>query len=145
MNQPQTLQEVERLLGEETDARYLAFSKLSLSLAFGGLMFLLVVEKDYTAPPRHHLALVQWAWFLMLGSCLAGYALQVCLAAAPSHRIRGARLVLPPAGSGQAPRVTIPGKLSIWERVWFHAHVALFLSSVAFLGAFKAMNYDPAA
>jgi hypothetical protein len=106
-------------------------------LAFGGLMFLLVFEKDYVTPERTHCWLVQIAWFLMLVSALTGIALQAALVWNPIRRLEGAHIE-PHPEHGRI--IHISGKISIFERVWFWLHVATFIAGMVALAIFKGMN-----
>ena len=126
-------------LREEHVRRYIDFTKFTLTLALGGLMFLLAFEKDYAAPSRAHIWLVHVSWFAMLGSVLAGLALQAQIVWDPIGRLESARIEFPEGPEGK-PVIRVLGSVSVFERIWFWAHFGLFLAAVAGLAIFKGLN-----
>jgi hypothetical protein len=117
--------------------RNVKFVNLTVTLSFGGLLFLVAFEKDYVSPTNHAQLLVAVSWFLMLLSALFGLAWQQVWVDMPIRRIDAAYSEYERTGQ----LVEIPDSGESPQRKYFQAHLILFFLSVGCLGAYKAYNW----
>ena len=137
MSEEMRFGEAEHKLLVEHRERYDSLVRLLSSLAFGGLMFLLAFQKDYSPPEHSYRWLVQMAWFSMLVSALSGVALQSAIVCSPIRRLEGASISKDQEGRSV---IRISGAISKSERLWFWLHVSTFLAAIGALGIYKAVN-----
>jgi hypothetical protein len=128
----------ETLRGEHFK-RYVEFLRTTVSLAFGGFMFLLAFEKDFVTAQSHGRCLVQLAWFLLLASALSGLYSQFAWVIAPARRLSAAYKQL--QGHPELPEsITIPAAVPPAEKWLYAIHLSSFVLSLLLLCAYKALN-----
>jgi hypothetical protein len=137
-----TFHDAKEALQKDAVARYGDLLKTTVSLAFGGLVFLLAFEKDYAAPDKPFYWLVYAAWMVMSLSSLAGLYSLILWAERPSRRLSEARIESVQVSGGAQPAIVIPKDVSRREEWTFRIHVWSFVGSIILLIAFKAARYS---
>ena len=137
MSDQMQFHEAEHKLRSEHTKRYDAFILLSLSLSFGGLMFLLAFQKDCVTPKSTAAWLVDTAWFLMSLSSLTAIGLQIVRVINPIRRLENARMESHPE---HGKIIYICGKPSTSEIILFWLHMATLLAGIVVLSIYKALN-----
>jgi hypothetical protein len=138
MNDAMPFPEAVRLLREEAFRRYVEFLRLTVSLSFGGFMFMLAFEKDYLTPSSHWPALVHAAWFLLLASSLGGFFVLAAWTYSPARRLKEAYKRLEAHRPGE--EITVPGEMRAIEQWLYWLHLSAFVGAMLSLGVYKMVN-----
>jgi hypothetical protein len=130
-------------LVEESTQRYVMFLKITLSLSFGGVLFLLGFEKDFVLPESEAKFLIYAAWWFL---CLSAFSGLLSLWEWATHPIRRVKdtdtqlKALPANESETTTGIHVSGKTSKISEISFRLHLLGFVFGTVCLISFKALN-----
>lgn len=128
---------------EEGADRYHKFLKITLSLSFGGILFLLGFEKDFVLPDTVGKNLIYAAWWLLCLSAFSGLLSLWEWAIHPIRRVKDTDTqlkALPEAELEKRGEIHVSGKTSKISKFSFRLHLLGFTLGTVCLILFKALN-----
>ena len=128
---------------EEGADRYHQFLKITLSLSFGGILFLLGFEKDFVLPESEGKNLIYAAWWFLSLSAFSGLLSLWDWATHPIRRVKDTDTqlkALPANESEKGIEIHVSGKTSKISEISFRLHLFGFVLGTVCLILFKALN-----
>jgi hypothetical protein len=123
--------------------RFVEYMRLTISLSFGGLMFLLAFEKDYSGPTSRGRWMVFASWLLMWLSSMTGLGLMFIWVRRPLQRLDDTWALAAQQRSSGTPSGPIPvPKASPWfYNALYRIHLLCLIAAMTMLAVFKAINW----
>jgi hypothetical protein len=130
------------VLKEEGARRYPELLKISVSLAFGALVFLLTFESNFVKEDNECNLLIFAAWWLFAVASLSGFLSYWEWAADPYRRAILAEKPSPQMIQKMEGKtyVVIPEESSTWHEIVYRLHFSSFLLGFVAIVIYKAIN-----